>query len=422
MSDAYPYGLFERIGVELEYMVVDAETLDVLPVTDRILKAASGSYESEVAVGPVSWSNELCLHVIELKTTEPAPDLAPWGATFQEHVGRINEVLSTAEHVGDRAGRLLPTGMHPWMDPWTQMRLWPHEHSQFYERFHGIFDCRGHGWANLQSVHVNLPFRDDETEDGEFGRLHAAIRLLLPIMPALSASSPVMDSRVTGVLDSRLQVYKTNARRVPSVSGRVIPEAVYTREAYERVILQRIYDDLAPLDPEGVLRHEWANARGAIARFERGSIEIRVLDVQECPAADVAIVRAITGALGEIVTERWADLPRQQRWDVEPLAALLDRVILEGERTVIDDRAYLEALGWGGGRASAGDLWRHLLEASGVGGLGANEPLGVILSEGTLARRILNAVGEHPDQVRLGAVYGALADCLRDGKVFRAPG
>ena len=49
-----------------------------------------------------------------------------------------------------------------------------------YEAYDRIFDCRGHGWANLQAVHLNLPFSGDE----EFGRLHAAIRLVLPIMPA----------------------------------------------------------------------------------------------------------------------------------------------------------------------------------------------------------------------------------------------
>jgi hypothetical protein len=89
-----------------------------------------------------------------------------------------------------------------------------------YEAFDRIFDCRGHGWANLQSAHLNLPFSDAE----EFGRLHAAIRLLLPILPALAASSPVMDGRLTGRVDSRLDVYRHNARRVPQVSGRVVPE------------------------------------------------------------------------------------------------------------------------------------------------------------------------------------------------------
>jgi hypothetical protein len=29
--------------------------------------------------------------------------------------------------------------------------------------------------------------------------------------------------------------------------------------------------------------HHFANSRGAIARFDRGAIEIRVIDIQECP-------------------------------------------------------------------------------------------------------------------------------------------
>ena len=47
--------------------------------------------------------------------------------------------------------------------------------------------------------------------------------------------------------------------------------------------------DIAPLDPDGTLQHEWLNSRGAIARFDRNAIEIRVLDIQECPVADLAI-------------------------------------------------------------------------------------------------------------------------------------
>src|SRR5690606_32858155 len=138
--------------------------------------------------------------------------------------------------------------------------------SEYYEAFDRIFDCRGHGWANLQSVHLNLPFDGDD----EFGRLHAAVRLILPILPAIAASSPIMDARITGTLDNRLSVYRANARTLPIVSGRIIPGPVHTRADYEREVLDAIYRDLAPHDPDGTLRHEWVNARGAIARFTRG--------------------------------------------------------------------------------------------------------------------------------------------------------
>src|SRR2546430_6877889 len=54
-----------------------------------------------------------------------------------------------------------------------------------------------------------------------------------------------------------------------SMTGKVVPEAIYTRAEYEREILGRIYRDLEPFDPEGELQDEFANARGAIARFDR---------------------------------------------------------------------------------------------------------------------------------------------------------
>src|SRR5690606_13900663 len=209
--------------------------------------------------------------------------------------------------------------MHPWMDPHTEMKLWPHEFSPVYEAFNRVFDCRGHGWANLQSMHVNLPFAGDE----EFGRLHAAIRLVLPILPALAASSPIMDGRLTGLMDTRLEVYRHNARRVPEVSGQVIPERAFTQADYDAQIFAPLYAAIEPLDSEGVLRDEFLNARGAIARFSRGSIEIRLLDVQECPQADLAICRAVVAVLEALVGERWTSVSEQQSFEVAPLAELL---------------------------------------------------------------------------------------------------
>ena len=98
-----------------------------------------------------------------------------------------------------------------------------------------------------------------------------------------------MEGRLAGSLDARLEVYRTNTQRIPSVAGRIIPEQAFDRAAYTRIIFDPMYAQIAPHDPSGVLRDEFLNARGAIARFSRGAIEIRVIDVQECPAADLAI-------------------------------------------------------------------------------------------------------------------------------------
>ena len=375
--------LFEAFGVEIEYMIVDARTLDVRPVTDRVLEAVAGEIVSDVEAGDITWSNELSAHVIELKTTEPARSLAPLPAEFQESVRRINAIL---EPMG---ARLLPSGMHPWMDPSREMVVWPHDYSEVYEAFHRIFDCRGHGWANLQAVHLNLPFANDR----EFARLHAAIRVLLPILPALAASSPLFEGRLSEHLDTRLDVYRNNCRRVPLATGRVIPEPVFSEAGYHERILEPLFAAIAPHDPEAILQEEWLNAQGAIARFERNTIEVRVLDVQECPQADIAVCALVADVVEGLAGGRWGDPSQLESWNVEPLAEIFFATVRDADETVIRDVDYLRLFAVDGpGPLSAGELWRQL-----VGCLGSNSrsadpglrPAVVRLTErGPLARRI----------------------------------
>jgi glutamate---cysteine ligase / carboxylate-amine ligase len=405
--------LFEAFGVEIEYMIVDARTLDVRPITDRVLQAVAGEIVSDVEDGDVTWSNELSAHVIELKTTEPAQSLALLPAQFQESVRRINAILETM------GARLLPSGMHPWMDPTREMVVWQHDYSEVYEAFNRIFDCRGHGWANLQAVHLNLPFASDT----EFARLHAAIRVLLPILPALAASSPIFEGRLSGHLDTRLDVYRNNCRRIPLATGRVIPEPVFAEADYQERILEPLFSEIAPHDPEEILQEEWLNARGAIARFERNTIEIRVLDVQECPKADVAVCALVADVVERLIKGQWGDPSRLESWNVEPLAEILFATIRDADETMIRDVDYLQLFGIDGRTPlTAGELWRHL-----AGCLGANcrsadpglsEAVKHLVKCGPLARRILTAVGPNLSRDRLIAVYRELADCLAAGRMF----
>jgi hypothetical protein len=302
------------------------------------------------------------------------------------------------------------------------MRLWPHDYSPVYQTFNRIFDCRGHGWANLQAAHLNLPFdrADADRPEGEFGRLHAALRALLAIMPALSASTPVMDGRATGLLDNRLEVYRTNSRKIPAAAGLVIPEPVYTRTDYERTILQSIYDHYAPHDPEGTLRDEWANSRGCIARFSRGTIEVRVLDVQECPRADLAIVSGLAAVTRAIVEGRLGDLALLRTLAVEPLHDLLRRVIRDADRARVEHEGLLRGLDWRGeGSPTAGELWQHLVEAAAPDRPEWFPTFMTILSEGCLARRITRTLGPNPSRGAVASVYRGLARCLERNELFR---
>ncbi len=386
--------LFDAFGIELEYMIVDAETLDVRPIADELFRSVAGEYVSDVERGPITWSNELVSHVVELKTTAPAPTLDGLAELFQGEVREINRLL---EPMG---ARLLGTAMHPWMDPDREMQLWPHDNSAIYETFNRVFDCRGHGWANLQSMHINLPFCGDE----EFARLHAAVRLILPLLPGLAASSPVMDGRVTGLLDNRLEVYRRNSRRIPEVAGRVIPERAFSQAAYEEQILQPMYRAVAPYDPDGVLQEEFLNARGAIARFSRGSIEIRVLDVQECPQADLAIAAMVINVLRRLVAEEWTDLASQQSVEIDELEPVLLAAIRDGERAKVHSPPLLRQFGVNESSMSVGQFWRRILPDQ-----TRDEPL---------ARTMAGAIGSSPSRSQLHRVYTQLAECLQTGVRF----
>lgn len=404
--------LFHGYGVELEYMIVERESLSVLPVADQVLMMQAGEQTGELTAGPLRWSNELALHVIELKTDGPAPALAGLAEQFQAGVADIQKHLATL------GGRLMPTAMHPWMNPQRETRLWPWENSPIYRAYNRIFSCQGHGWSNLQSVHLNLPFQGDE----EFGRLHAAIRLVLPLLPALAASSPVIEGALSGVHDTRLHVYRNNQRRVPEITGKIIPEAVFTRADYEREILQRTYRAIAPLDPEGVLQEEWLNSRGAIARFERNTIEIRLIDIQECPQADLAVLILAAEVIRALTLERWRDRTFQAGIKTDLLAGMLEASIREGENAVLRDAAYLSAFGCAKRKIRMGELWALLLEELLPEGAIAEEcilPLRTILDQGSLASRITHALGQSFSRMTLEDAYRELCDCLEQGRMFR---
>jgi len=405
-----PLHLFQGCGIELEYMIVEQESLAVLPVADRVLAAKAGSLVSEVEAGPITWSNELVLHVIELKTTDPRPQLQGLAGLMIDHVREINAILAPLQ------GRLMPTAMHPFMDPLRDTVLWPHSSSEIYAEYDRLFGCRKHGWANLQSMHINLPFADDE----EFGKLHAAIRLLLPILPALAAASPIVEGRITGFADTRLEVYRTNQKLVPEVTGRVIPEQAYSRAAYEKMVLAPMYRAIAPFDSKRILQQEWLNSRGAIARFSRQSIEIRLLDIQECPAADLAIAAAVIAAVKAGVEERWASTARQMSWPEPPLEAILLRTIQAGERAVIDDADYLAMFGYQGRSCAASELWFHLVETLDPvdGDQTLEGALATILRRGPLARRIMAALGGRSEAETMTTVFRQLCSCLAEGEML----
>src|SRR5882672_8763976 len=110
--------LFQGYGIELEYMIVDQDSLAVKPISDELLKQELGEYGSDFENGIVTWSNELVLHVIELKSSRPESNFSALENGFADNIRRINAILDKWHAV------LMPSAAHPFMDPLTETKLW----------------------------------------------------------------------------------------------------------------------------------------------------------------------------------------------------------------------------------------------------------------------------------------------------------
>lgn len=402
------YHLFEVYGIELEYMLVNTNSFKVAPIVDVLLTKKNGKITSDIENGSIAWSNELVGHVVEIKTNGPTNDLNNLAEAFHQNIIEINGLLKPLNT------KLLPTASHPTMNPLKDTQLWKHSYSEVYELYNRIFDCKGHGWSNVQSTHINLPFYDDK----EFEKLHAAIRIILPLIPGLCASSPILDGKITGFKDTRLEYYKTNQKEIPEMTGLVIPERVFTKADYYATIFEPIKQVIKKYDTNNILDHHFLNSRGAIARFDRNAIEIRLVDIQECPKADIAICALIIEVLKLLANEDTTSLKKQKKWLKQDLFSILNAVIKDGEAYNISNLDYLELFGIKQA-CSVKKVWQQLyiLVKDNISKDYQNA-LEVIFNHGTLSTRIVNALNHDVSVKNIELVYKQLATCLEENKMF----
>lgn len=126
-----------------------------------------------------------------------------------------------------------------------------------------------------------------------------------------------------------------------------------------RVPPQRAATDVrCDLNPRSRALDAARMARGAIARSQCHAIQIRVLDIQECPRMSIGIAALLVDlvqASGEV------RLPASQAMGL-PTGTLADRCIRDAECDSLDHGASLGAFGMRRQRCLAGDLWECIGE------------------------------------------------------------
>ncbi len=289
-SGAFTYKTLEVLGPEHEFSIVNDE-LEALPIVDKIIKDFHGRIVNFVEQPSYTFGKELQLHVMEFKPNAPFKTPVEFEETMQEAILTIQDFLQRKFQA-----HLLGTGMHPLLEL-DETGIWPHRHRQIYEAYSKIFNLRRHGWLNIQSFHLNLPYSNEESGI----LLHNTLANICPYLSAISASSPIYEGRLGDGVDNRLYFYTQNQKEIPSVTGDVIPEYTSSFSQYKKNIIGKYSDDLSKAGADKpLLNKEWVNSRGVIFRFDRRAIEIRIMDEQECIKSDVALscfIRAVLRGL-----------------------------------------------------------------------------------------------------------------------------
>ncbi len=286
------------LGPEHEYALVNQE-LKPLPISDKIIKAHCGRMVNFIEQPEFTFGKEMQLHVMEIKANQPFKTPIEFEETMQNAVQNLSQIVQR------HGAMLLGTGMHPLLKL-QDTAVWPHYHKKIYKEYGKIFNLNQHGWLNIQSFHLNLPYQ----KQADAVQIHNQLANLCAYLPAISASSPFYEGKNGRDQDNRLQFYKVNQKEVPSVTGDIIPDYASSLEQYKRDVIERYSRDLADAGADKtLLNREWVNSRGVIFRFDRCALEIRVIDEQECIKSDVALACFVRAALRGLLADEAELLP-----------------------------------------------------------------------------------------------------------------
>lgn len=168
------YRTLEVLGSEHELSIVD-EQLKSLPIMGRVIKDFYGRVVNFVEQSTFTFGKELQLHVMEIKPNAPFRSPKVFEKTMHEAVLTLLDFLEKKYRA-----QLLGTGMHPLLKL-NETKIWPHRHKQVYCAFSKIFNLQQHGWLNIQSFQLNIPYQGEK----EAVLIHNILANLCAYIPAI---------------------------------------------------------------------------------------------------------------------------------------------------------------------------------------------------------------------------------------------
>lgn len=260
------------IGTEHEYSINDKNHRP-LAISDQVIRRIAGQVEHEVHFGGILVSKELQKHAIELIPKRPG------SLSFLER--NLYQGLCELYRATNYEYGFMGLGMHPLLHL-DETTYWDHDEQEYYHAYDRLFNINQHGWLNIQALQINIPYADKEELIAMFNK----IRSLMPYLVAVSASSPMVEGKLTSYMDNRLVYYRQNQAAIPEICHNILPEKLQSVDDYVQ-INRRIYSELKKCNAE-ILCREWVNSRGVIVRFTRSCLEVKAIDEQECLHSDMA--------------------------------------------------------------------------------------------------------------------------------------
>jgi carboxylate-amine ligase len=260
------------VGLEEEFAILDAETLDMVGRFEELRDAAEGALAESI-------SGELISSEIEIRSGR-GEDLRDASARQREH---RRALFALAARQGIALGA---TGTHPWAD-FREQRFIDTEH---YRRV--VDNLRYVAQRNSTfSLHVHVGVRDIDRAVRVCDRLRAALPLLL----AVSASSPYVDGQDAGLHSARTQTFTKSFPRCG------IPDAYGSWATY------RDYLDLL-IRTGSIVEYTqvWWSVR---PHLTFGTVEVRICDAQVTAEESEALSALITACVLAAARDEDAGVP-----------------------------------------------------------------------------------------------------------------
>jgi glutamate---cysteine ligase / carboxylate-amine ligase len=252
------------VGVEEEFAILDPQTLDLVPRFEQLRAAAESDEVLSAGI-----TGELISSEIEIVSGAGA-DLHD-ALRSQRERRRGLFALAAAQGVA-----LGATGTHPWAD-YREQPIIDTEHYRRVEE-----GLKYVAWRNNTfSLHVHVGVRDIDRAVKVCDRL----REVLPLLLAISANSPYLDGRDTGLQSARTQSFTKSFPRCG------VPDAFGGWAAYREYI-----DLLVSTRSIVEFTQVWWSVR---PHFRFGTVEVRICDAQATAQESEALAALMVACIAQ---------------------------------------------------------------------------------------------------------------------------